>query len=56
VVIGWVHKPAVTIAERRIGTGGLVATTFRLASEPAGADPVAAALWDGLVAMANELV
>ena len=29
-VVGWVHKPAATIAERRVGKGGLVATTFRL--------------------------
>lgn len=55
VVIGWVHKPAVTIAERQIGTGGLVATTFRLTSDPAGTDPVAAALWDALIIMANQV-
>jgi hypothetical protein len=49
LVIGWVNKPAATIAERRVGKGGLVVTTFRLLSDAPGTDPVAAALFDGLV-------
>jgi hypothetical protein len=49
VVIGWLHKPAATIAERQVGKGRLVATTFRLTNDAPGADPVAAALLDGLV-------
>jgi hypothetical protein len=49
LVVGWVHKPAALIAERRVGRGGLVATTFRLMSDPPGADPVAAALFDAIV-------
>ncbi|NMN69019.1 sugar-binding domain-containing protein [Rhizobium sp. 57MFTsu3.2] len=54
LVIGWVHKPAVTIAERRVGRGNLVATTFRLTSHPAGTDPVAAALFDAMIATVNQ--
>ncbi|MDB5538991.1 MAG: hypothetical protein JWQ89_718 [Devosia sp.] len=49
VVIGWINKPAATIARRRVGKGGLVATTFRLTNDAPGIDPVAAALFDGLV-------
>ena len=30
LVVGWAHKPAAIIAERRVGKGGLIATTFRL--------------------------
>jgi hypothetical protein len=56
VVIGWIHKPGVTIAERRIGNGGLVATTFRLTNDAPGADPVAAALFDALAKTASEVV
>lgn len=52
VVVGWCHKPAALIAERRIGRGALVATTFRLFSEPAGQDPVALTLTDALLALA----
>jgi hypothetical protein len=52
LVLGWVHKPAATIAERRIGTGKLVATTFRLLNDPAGEDPVAATLFDAMVRLA----
>ena len=33
LVVGWAHKPAATIAERRVGKGGLVATTFRLLND-----------------------
>lgn len=53
IVIGWIHKPAVTIAERRIGQGNVVATTFRLTNDAPGVDPVAAALFDALVKLAN---
>jgi hypothetical protein len=54
VVIGWIHKPAVTIAERRVGRGKLIATTFRLTSSPADADPVAAALFDAMIATVTQ--
>ncbi len=54
LVIGWVHKPAVTIAERRVGRGNLVATTFRLTNADAGTDAVAAALFDAMVATVNQ--
>ncbi len=56
VVIGWVNKPAATIARRRVGKGELVATTFRLTNDTPGLDPVAAALFDGLVETASGLV
>jgi Glycosyl hydrolases family 2, TIM barrel domain/Glycosyl hydrolases family 2, sugar binding domain/Glycosyl hydrolases family 2 len=49
LVVGWVHKPAATIAERRVGRGGLVASTFRLMEDPPGDDPVAAAIFDALI-------
>lgn len=52
VVVGWVHKPAALIAERRVGRGGLVASTFRLCTDQPGVDPVASALWDALVSTA----
>ena len=55
MVCGWVHKPAAIIGEKRVGRGGVVATTLRLLQEKAGADPVAAALFDGLVTTAAEL-
>lgn len=54
-VVGWVHKPAAIIGEKRVGRGGVVATTFRLTREAPGADPVAAALFDALVAATMEL-
>jgi hypothetical protein len=52
LVVGWLHKPAATIAERQVGRGWLVATTFRLMGDAPGADPVAAALADGLITLA----
>jgi len=55
LVVGWVHKPAVTIGERRVGKGGLVATTFRLTTEVPGADPVASALFDAVVQTALDM-
>ena len=55
IVVGWVHKPAAFIAEKRVGRGGVVATTFRLTREAPGADPLAAALFDALVATAVEM-
>ena len=55
VVVGWVHKVAATILERRIGRGGMVATTFRLMQDEPGTDPVAATLLDGLIRAAATL-
>lgn len=55
MVCGWVHKPAAIIGQKRVGRGGVVATTFRLTCEAPGADPVAAALFDALVASAADL-
>lgn len=53
VVVGWVHKPGAFIIEKRLGRGKLVATTFRLNAEAPDADPVATALYDGLLALAG---
>ena len=50
IVVGWVHKPAAFAAERRVGRGAVVAATFRLMTEPPGADPVASSLFDALLA------
>ncbi|WP_375451800.1 glycoside hydrolase family 2 protein [uncultured Devosia sp.] len=55
VVIGWIHKPGVTLAERLVGKGGLVATTFRLTHAAPGADPVATALLDAVIITAAGL-
>ena len=55
MVVGWVHKPVAIIGEKRVGRGGVVATTFRLTREAPGADPVAAALFDALVVATKEL-
>jgi hypothetical protein len=55
LVLGWVHKPAVMIGERRVGTGGLIASTFRLLRDPPGEDPVAAALFDAQIAAAMDM-
>jgi hypothetical protein len=49
VVVGWVHKPGAFLIEKRLGRGKLVATTFRVNSRRVGADPVATALYDGLL-------
>jgi hypothetical protein len=53
--VGWLHRPAALIASRRVGKGGLVACTFRLCGEAPGVDPVAAALFDAVVAQAGQL-
>jgi hypothetical protein len=55
LVVGWCHKPAALIAERRVGRGALLATTFRLMAEPAGLDPLGTTLADALLAMASAL-
>ena len=52
IVVGWVHKPVALIAERAVGKGGLVASTFRLTGSAPGADPVADALFDRLLRLA----
>lgn len=55
IVVGWVHKPAAFIAQRRIGLGALLVTTFRLRTDTAGVDPVATALAHALVEDAAEM-
>lgn len=52
VVVGWVQKPAVYIGERSWGAGRLVISTFRFDGETTVTDPVAAHLFDALVAHA----
>ena len=49
VVVGWIHKPAAFIVEKRLGRGKLVISTFRLLRDEADDDPVATALFDGLL-------
>jgi hypothetical protein len=49
VVVGWVHKPAGFIMQRRFGHGRLVMSSFRLTGDGPGVDPVATALMDRLV-------
>ena len=51
-VVGWVHRPAAFVIEKRLGRGKLVISTFRLMRDPFDADPVATALWDGLIDLA----
>lgn len=53
LVVGWCHKPAALIAERRVGRGSVLATTFRLLAEPAGSDPLGSTLSDALLAVAS---
>jgi hypothetical protein len=55
MVVGWVHKAAAIMGQKRVGRGGVVATTFRLTREAPGADPVAAALLDGVIRTAAAL-
>ncbi|WIJ24062.1 glycoside hydrolase family 2 protein [Devosia sp. RR2S18] len=55
MVVGWVHKPAAIIGEKRVGRGGVVATTFRLTQAAPGSDAMAAALFDALVQTTKEL-
>ena len=55
LVVGWVHRPAATIAERRVGKGGLVASTFRLLNDAPDIDPVAATLFHAMVETAANL-
>jgi hypothetical protein len=52
LVVGWVHRPAALIAERRYGQGRAVMNTFRLGDALLGSDPTATALFDGLVSLA----
>lgn len=54
VVIGWVHKPAAFLIEKRLGRGKLVATTFRVMGPDTQEDPVAIALLDGLMRLAAQ--
>ena len=55
MVCGWVHKPAAIIGQKRVGRGGVVATTLRLTREAPGADPLAAALFDALARTTADL-
>lgn len=55
LVVGWLHKPVALIAERRVGRGALVASTFRLTQSAPGQDPVADALLDRLIRLAARL-
>lgn len=52
VVVGWLHKPAAFVVEKTFGRGRLVISTFRLMQDAPDADPVASAIWDGLLSLA----
>jgi len=49
IFVGWAHKPAALIGERRFGRGKLVMSTFRVTTDAPGLDPVASYLIDALV-------
>ena len=53
-VVGWAHKPAAFIAERRIGQGHLVANTFRLTGDAPHSDPVASTLLQALIRLTHD--
>ena len=53
-VVGWAHKPAAFIAQRRIGQGHLVANTFRLTGDAPHSDPVASTLLQALIRLTHE--
>jgi hypothetical protein len=53
VVVGWCHKPAAFVVERRVGRGKVTVTTFRLRSEAPGQDPVATTLSHALLRLAR---
>jgi Glycosyl hydrolases family 2, sugar binding domain/Glycosyl hydrolases family 2, TIM barrel domain/Glycosyl hydrolases family 2 len=55
LVVGWAHKPAALIAERRVGKGAVLASTFRLLRNAPGEDPVAATLFDALIKTASQI-
>ncbi len=54
LVVGWVHRPAALIAERRYGRGRAVLNAFRIEPETPARDPAAAALLDALIELAGE--
>jgi hypothetical protein len=56
LVVGWIHRPAALIAERRYGKGQVVVSTFRLCRDEPGFDPIATALLDGLIHLAGSAV
>lgn len=55
LVVGWVHKPAALIAERRVGQGVVLVSTFRLFQDAPGHDPVATSLLAALVETAQAM-
>ena len=52
LVVGWIHQPAATIADRKVGNGWLTATTFRLTQAAPEEDPVATYLFNALISNA----
>ena len=47
--VGWIHKPAAIIAERRYGNGKALLTTFQLLNDLPGLDPIATLMIDALI-------
>jgi hypothetical protein len=52
IVVGWVHKAAVLVGERRYGKGRVILNTFHLPDELIGCDPTATALLEALISSA----
>lgn len=52
MVTGWLHKPVALVAERRVGRGRLLISTFRLRAGLARRNPVAQLLFQDLAALA----
>jgi hypothetical protein len=53
LVVGWVHKPAVLIGERRYGKGKVILNSFHLPDEILANDPTATVLMQALIAKAG---
>jgi hypothetical protein len=53
IVVGWVHKPAVLVGERRFGKGKVILNSFYLPDELLGNDPTATALMAALIEAAS---
>jgi hypothetical protein len=53
IVVGWLHKPAVLVGERRFGKGKVVLNSFHLPDEVLGNDPTATALMAALIEAAG---
>lgn len=53
MIVGWVHKPAALIGERRYGKGRAILNSFHLPDEVLGCDPTATVLMKALIDFAG---